>query len=106
MRSARLPYNPNAITGLNASGQIMSLASGNMYFEFVLPGTLTPASTDSLSFSIGDFGFDFDSWTINAYGIGDALIQAGSKQEHRRRFRNECRRSAGIVARRARRGRT
>jgi hypothetical protein len=65
---------PQFISGLNASGQLTAASSGNMYFSFVTPNTLVPSVTDFVSFRIGDDGGDIDSWTINAYGPGNFLL--------------------------------
>jgi PEP-CTERM motif len=69
---------PNAVSGLDANGELTAFLSGNTYFGFVLSGTLTPAVTNSVSFRVGDDGGDIDSWTINAYGVGNVLINTQS----------------------------
>ena len=70
---------PNGACGLDAAGALVSACAGDIYFHFVNPtdGT-TPATTNALSFYIGDDGGDLDAWTINVFGAGDALLEARS----------------------------
>ncbi|MBN8734623.1 MAG: PEP-CTERM sorting domain-containing protein [Acidobacteria bacterium] len=55
--------------GLDVNGLVPAFASGDIHFYFVVPGTLTPATTDGLSFLIGDTDGDLDEWTIHTYDI-------------------------------------
>lgn len=64
---------PNAISGLDASGDLLQNAAGDTYWSFVTAG-LGQAVTDLLTFKIGDIGGDIDSWTISAFGTGDNLL--------------------------------
>lgn len=64
---------PNAISGLDAAGQLTLAVAANVYFSFVLPD-LTPATTDFLTFKVGDGGGDLDSWTITAFDLADVAI--------------------------------
>ena len=69
----------NSVVGLDAGGHIPGIegtVAGDIYFSFVLPGSLTPGITDSISFTIGDEGFDLDSFQIRAYNLADALISS------------------------------
>src|SRR5512132_998642 len=43
---------PNAVVGLDAGGDVPDFFVADIYFNFVLPGTSTPAVTDSVSFNI------------------------------------------------------
>jgi hypothetical protein len=65
---------PNFISGLNNAGSLIGNVAGDLYFHFVVPGTLISAATNSLSFVIGDSGGDFDSWTIRAFNLAGVLI--------------------------------
>lgn len=65
---------PNAASGLNANGDVPNLSSGDIYFSFVTPNTLSPSSTDSVNFFIGDTGGDLDVFEVRAYDLGNNLI--------------------------------
>lgn len=63
-----------AAVGLDVNGLVPAFASGDIHFYFVVPGTLTPAETDNLSFLIGDSCCDLDEWRIHLYDIdGNSL---------------------------------
>lgn len=68
----------NSVAGLNASGIITGTGAGacvgDIYFNFVFPGTSTPGQTDYVSFTIGDGGADIDIFEIRSYNLSDALI--------------------------------
>ena len=55
--------------GLDVNGLVPATASGDIHFYFVVPGTLTPAATDNISFLLGDTCCDLDEWTIHLYDI-------------------------------------
>jgi hypothetical protein len=70
---------PNGACGLDAAGSIVASCAGDIYFHFVDPSNgTTPATTNALSFYVGDAGGDLDAWTINVFGVGDALLEARS----------------------------
>ncbi len=70
-----------SIAALDAAGIIPGTsggggAIGDMFFNFVLPGTLTPAETNAVSFTLGDSGGDTDLFTVRAYNLADVLISS------------------------------
>jgi hypothetical protein len=71
---------PNSIAGLDAQGILpgdeRGILSGDIYFEFVLPGTSIPAYSDGigLGFTLGDFGGDTDAFQIRCYDLANTLI--------------------------------
>jgi hypothetical protein len=65
---------PNTIVGLNAAGSIPSNFTGNIYFQFFLPGSTTPAASNLVSFTLGDGGFDADNFEIRAYGLDGQML--------------------------------
>jgi hypothetical protein len=68
---------PNGACGLDAAGAIVSICTGDQFFYFVDPGnSLIPASTNSLSFVVGDSGGDLDSWILHIYDSSDAELEA------------------------------
>lgn len=70
---------PNGACGLDAAGSIVASCAADIYFHFVDPTDgSTPATTNALSFYVGDSGGDLDSWTVNVFGVGDALLEARS----------------------------
>lgn len=71
---------PNSIVGLDSNGEIVPTAAGDIYFQFVLPGTNTPGETDFVSFFVGDDCCDIDSVDIRAYSIGGSLLHSQSLQ--------------------------
>jgi hypothetical protein len=60
--------------GLAANGTITPTLDDDLYFSFVLPGTSTPAVTNSISFTIGDSGGDFDTFIIHSFNLANAEI--------------------------------
>lgn len=68
----------NAIAGLNASGDFDASWSSNIYFSFVVPNTTIQASTDFVSFYLGDSGGDVDNFNVTAYDIGGNVVDAQS----------------------------
>jgi len=66
---------PNAISGLDASGNLTANTAGDIYFRFVAPSNPSQGSvTGALSFAVGDDGGDLDSWIIRAFDLNDVLI--------------------------------
>lgn len=65
---------PNAIVGLDAAGLIPATASGDIHFSFVVPGTLLPGVTGSVSFQVGDTCCDLDSVVIRAFDLAGQLL--------------------------------
>jgi hypothetical protein len=65
----------NTIVGLDQFGNIPPIVIGDIFFNFVLPNTLTPAQTDTVSFSIGNGGGDIDIFEIRAFNLNNELIQ-------------------------------
>jgi len=59
----------NGAVGLDVNGLVPAFASADIHFYFVVPGTMTPAATDSISFLLGDTCCDLDEWTIHLYDI-------------------------------------
>lgn len=47
---------------------------GNLSIDFVVPGTITPAITDYVSFDVIDSNAEYDSWVVRAYDINLILI--------------------------------
>lgn len=72
------PSAGNTIIGLDQFGNIPPIATGDIFFNFVLPNTLTPAETNSVSFSIGNGGGDIDIFEIRAFNLNNDLIQTQS----------------------------
>jgi len=69
----------NSVAGLNAAGIIPGSPAGgadvgDIFFNFVVPGTSTPAATDLVSFTIGDNGFDLDVFQIRSFNLANTLI--------------------------------
>lgn len=64
----------NAIVGLDAAGLIPAFASGDIHFSFVVPGTLLPGVTNSVSFQVGDTCCDVDSVVIRAFDLAGQLL--------------------------------
>jgi len=58
----------NAAVGLDSSGLIPSLATGDIYFSFLSPA-------NNVSFWIGDGGGDFDAFLVRAYSSANVLIE-------------------------------
>ncbi len=68
---------PNGLCGLDTSGSIVSACTGDQYFHFVDPSNgVTPASTNLLSFVVGDSGGDTDSWLIHVYNSSNVELEA------------------------------
>jgi len=67
-------FGSNAIAGLNAAGDLVFALSADIFFNFVLPGTTTPAVTDSVSFTIGDIGGDLDIFDVRAFDLNNQLL--------------------------------
>lgn len=61
-----------AILGLDANGEIEFAANSNIYFNFVNNGAA--ATTDYVSFYVGDTGGDVDTFDISAFDIGGSLL--------------------------------
>jgi hypothetical protein len=76
------PFNeisaPNSIVGLDNAGEIPEFASADIYFQFVVPGTLNPGVTGSVSFYVGDDCCDTDSMNVYAYGFDGTLLDTQS----------------------------
>jgi len=70
----------NSVAGLDAGGIIPGTTSGaflgDIYFSFVVPGSSVPATTDWVSFTIGDAGGDLDIFQIRSYDLSDTLINS------------------------------
>jgi hypothetical protein len=68
---------PNGACGMDAGGSIVFACSGDQYFNFVNPadGT-TAATTNFLSFVVGDSGGDLDSWILHVYDINNNQLEA------------------------------
>lgn len=67
----------NSVVGLDQFGNIPHIITGDIFFNFVLPGTTTAAVTDFLSFTLGDgdvIGADLDVFDIRLYDLTDNLI--------------------------------
>ncbi|MFB2891325.1 PEP-CTERM sorting domain-containing protein [Aerosakkonemataceae cyanobacterium BLCC-F50] len=64
----------NSIVALDKDGKIPPIVTGDMFFSFVQPGSLTAAVTDFVSFNIGDTGGDLDNYQIRVYDLADSLI--------------------------------
>jgi hypothetical protein len=69
----------NSVVGLDGAGTIPGsgangAAIGDVFFSFVIPGTTIPATTDFVSFTIGDAGGDLDVFQIRSYDTLNALI--------------------------------
>jgi len=68
----------NSAAGLDAAGILPGTSSGScvgdIFFSFVLPGTLTLGETDYVSFTIGDTGGDLDIFEIRSYNLVDTLF--------------------------------
>jgi hypothetical protein len=74
----------NSVVGLDEDGIIPGSdegggAVGDIHFRFVLPGTMTPAETDCVSFTIGDAGGDLDEFVIRAFDINDVEIHSENR---------------------------
>ena len=70
---------PNGACGLDAAGITVAYCTGDIYFNFVDPGDgVTPATTNAITFVIGDAGGDLDSWIIHVYAANDVLLTARS----------------------------
>jgi hypothetical protein len=67
---------PNTIVGLNSAGNIPSNFTGSIFFGFFVPGSGTPAVSDFVSFTLGDGGFDADSFEVRAYGLEDQMLSS------------------------------
>lgn len=65
---------PNGACGLNADGNIPASCAGDIYFNFV--SGANDATTDSVSFVVGDSGGDIDSWVVYVYDIADNLLES------------------------------
>jgi hypothetical protein len=65
---------PNTIVGLDAAGNIPSNFTGSIFLGFFKPGTATPAVSEYVSFTLGDFCCDADSFEIRAYGLDDQML--------------------------------
>lgn len=67
-----------SIAGLDDAGLIpgsqFGAHIGDIFFSFVVPGTMTPGKTDMVDFTIGDGGGDNDIFQIRAYSLSNALI--------------------------------
>ena len=67
---------PNGACALDAAGDLIHACSGNIYFNFTDPaGSGNDATTDFVSFVIGDSGGDDDFWTINVFDVADILLE-------------------------------
>lgn len=63
---------PNGACGLDAAGIIPDVCTGDIHFRFVsLTDPLSAATTDTLSFMIGDSGGDLDDWIIHLFDMDD-----------------------------------
>lgn len=77
----------NAIVGLDLAGIIPGdpnnkFAIGDIYFNFVDPGSMASAVTDFVSFSIGDGGGDLDTLEVHAFDSLDTEIYNQVFQEY------------------------
>ena len=81
------PSSPrNSVAGLDAAGIMPRGAEadgtprgpvvGDIFFSFVVPGTTTPGTASSISFTVGDGGGDLDLWEIRAFGLDEGGIPA------------------------------
>jgi hypothetical protein len=76
VHSSGLGSSPGAC-GLDAAGNIPLACSADISFNFVDPaGSGAKATTDFLSFVVGDAGGDLDTWTLNIYDIDDVLLES------------------------------
>ncbi len=68
----------NSVSGLDANGILPGAGGGaiigDIFFSFVGPGTMTPSTSNSVSFTIGDAGGDNDVFQIRAFNLGNTLI--------------------------------
>lgn len=67
----------NSIVALDKDGKIPPIVTGDMFFSFVQPDSLTAAVTDFVSFNIGDAGGeggDLDIFQIRVYDLANSLI--------------------------------
>jgi hypothetical protein len=72
-----VPSGPNGACGLDSAGSITANCAGDQYFNFVSPSDgVTPATTNSLSFFVGDGGGDIDSWILHIYDASDTQLEA------------------------------
>jgi len=70
----------NTVSGLNAAGVIPGTANGasvgDIYFQFVVPGSTTLGTASGISFTVGDGGGDLDLFQIRSYDLNNALIDS------------------------------
>ena len=68
----------NSVGGLDANGVLPGAGGGallgDIFFSFVGPGTMTPSTSNSVSFTIGDGGGDNDIFQIRAFNLANMLI--------------------------------
>jgi hypothetical protein len=68
----------NSVGGMNSAGILpgagLGGGLGDIFFSFVLPGTMTPSQTSFVSFTVGDAGGDIDIFEIRSYDLADNLI--------------------------------
>jgi len=70
---------PNGASGLDASGKFVENSIGDIYFNFVdTANSLLMATTDVVSFYLGDGGTDMDMWDIYVYDQSDILLEKRS----------------------------
>jgi len=67
---------PNGVCGLDVGGSITPSCTGDIYFSFV--DGLNNATTNSVSFYIGDAGGDIDGWIVNVFDLADNLLESRS----------------------------
>src|SRR4051812_7680111 len=68
---------PNAVCGLNAAGNIPDICTGDTYFHFVNPANgVSAASTNFVSFVLGDSGGDTDSYLLHVYNSSNVELEA------------------------------
>ncbi len=65
---------PNGACGLDVNGNIPSICTGDIYFNFV--SGASNAVTDFVSFVVGDSGGDLDGWIVNVFDIADNLLES------------------------------
>jgi hypothetical protein len=70
----------NSVVGLDASGNITFADTDDIYFSFVVPNTNIPATTNSVSFTIGDAGGDIDTFVIHAFNLANSEISTQNVQ--------------------------
>src|SRR5262245_31526913 len=63
------------VAGLDENGRIPGASTGDIFVSFVVPDTKNPATTNFVSFSIGDSGGDLDTFEIRLFDVNNSLLE-------------------------------